>query len=174
MTEKEATGMRTLPWPQLTWSDSLRYFAALVIGHIIIILMFVTVFRVDWSNSVGEEALRSIPLLIILAIAVTFGHALPSDWRGRVSLMLSSLLTGVILVVLNSMFLVENIPFGDEFTNSAAIVVPMVLIAHILRIFVPFLRPYMDGKPVRYFGKSAPDRARHPRTKPRTSDRPRR
>ncbi len=139
----------------MTWADYGRYFLALVIAFGTIALFVVKASQYDWGESIANETMALLPLIAGLAVASAVGHALLSDLRGGVSLMLSSLATGAVLTGMLMFPFMVFLGYGpfNAAVASALPVIPVIVIAHILRVIVHPLRPHVDGKPVRYFRK---------------------
>lgn len=153
MTTPYAVVLGQLPRPPMTWADYSRYLIALVVGFAVVHLLL----SGGGFGDPAQELLGWGQVVIGLALASAIGHALPSVVRRRVSLTLSSILTWLVTVTLIALSeTVESVgrglgfSFWDSMIFSSILVIPLVLIAHVLRLIVPPLRPHLNGKPVRY------------------------
>ncbi len=120
----------------------------------------------DVTQSISWWLLFSfLRIFASLATASALGHLLLSWLRGRVSLTMSSLVTAAIFFGIEALWFTvatttvlygrtPTFPLGEIVIISAATVIPVIVIAHLLRLLVLPLRPRLDGKPVRYFGKN--------------------
>ncbi len=136
------------PHAPMTWADYARYLIALVAVAAVLYL----VVSGGEFGSLKAEATGWGRVILGFALASALGHAAPSLLRGRISLTLSSALTWLMIVsfvayledVRSVSAVVESIVF------SSFLVSPLIVLAHVMRIVVPALRPHIDGKPVRY------------------------
>ena len=156
----------------MTWADYFRYWVALAVGFTPFVVFFWLVWFLDLQqNGKTEDSFgwffgALLPYIVAVTIGIALGHALPSRLRGRVSLRLSSLLTGAVLVGaivasgLSGVFFLE-METSNPIGLAMFFVMPAIVIAHLLRLFVPPLRPHVDGKAVRYFGHKEPNRVEH-------------
>lgn len=146
----------------LTWGDCVRYFIALYVAGYVFFLAISLSAEAPANagfatTTIGDTAVSMLWNVGTLAGGVLLGHALPSLLRGRVSLTLSSVLTWVglsLLIGAASGFGGES-PVLDHAMFAGLALAPVIVVAHVLRLVVPALRPRVDGRPARYVMGSA-------------------
>ncbi len=154
------SGRGIRPHAPMTWADYLRYLIALVVVVSLFLLGTAAIYPPTFAGwTVGDWAQVGSFTLGALVLASALGHALPTSRRGQINLKSSSVLTGLSLVLL--LYLATLVGSGDAsdpigmLAFGMALFTPLILGAHLLRVFVPPLRPHIDGQPVQYFGKNA-------------------
>lgn len=141
--------------PDRTWlrlrgvlADFLRHLVALAVG---IAAVGLAINGVGGDTPVAEVIFGWLRIVGALAVVGVLAHLVPTWFRG-VSLTRSSLLTLPAMAVV--LAAVDHEAGWDAFVTNAflgaLLLVPAVLVAHVLRLVVPALRPHTDGKPVRY------------------------
>lgn len=129
-------------------ADYLRYLVALLLGFGVVQLA-ISGFP---SDSTTVDVLRGgLWIAGWFALAGLLGHLVPTLLRG-VSVTRSSLLMLPATVVVLALM---DLSAGWEAVQVNLILgllflTPVVVIAHVLRLVVPPLRPHVDGKPTRY------------------------
>jgi hypothetical protein len=129
-------------------ADYLRYLVALLLGFGVVNAAINGVLP---GGPIVEVLLGGLRIAGWFALAGLLGHLVPTWLRG-VSVTRSSLLTLPAMVVVLALM---DLSAGWEAVQVNVILgmlllTPVVVIAHVLRLVVPPLRPHVDGKPVRY------------------------
>lgn len=129
-------------------ADYLRYLVALLAGFAVV---NVAISGVVPGGSILEVLLGWLRIAGWFALAGVPGHLVPT-WRRGVSVTRSSLLMLPAIVVV---LVLMDFSAGWDAVQANVILgmlllTPVIVIAHVLRLVVPPLRPHVDGKPVRY------------------------
>ncbi len=129
-------------------ADYLRYLVALLLGFAIVQLA-ISGFPSD--STIVDVLREGLWIAGWFAVAALLGHLVPTLLRG-VSVTRSSLLMLPATVVVLALM---DLSAGWEAVQVNLILgllflTPVVVIAHVLRLVVPPLRPHVDGKPIRY------------------------
>ncbi|GHG47084.1 hypothetical protein GCM10011331_07590 [Flavimobilis marinus] len=129
-------------------ADYLRYLVALLLGFGVVNAAINGVLP---GGAIVDIVIGWLRIVGWFALAGLLGHLVPTWLRG-VSVTRSSLLMLPAMVVVLALM---DLSAGWEAVQANVILgmlllTPVIVIAHVLRLVVPPLRPHVDGKPVRY------------------------